>query len=133
MALVRGLPISHIAASKPDPFYVSLPNISTYHEGELGRDRFISNVIKSGPASTYTAGRVYQYMYRSRDSNDNPVATLITPPSTAPTDNRKLLSYAIAYDSPNPDCVPSCAIRPDTPAPAGAFSVDAMQRTILAV
>ncbi|KAK8054889.1 Lipase A [Apiospora rasikravindrae] len=113
-----------------DPFYTTPANISCYREGELIRDRLISNEIKSGPTSNYTAGRVYQYMYRSRDSIDNPVAniaTLITPPKTAPKDNTKLLSYAIAYDSPNPDCLPSYALRPGSPAPAGAWNFDAMQ------
>ncbi|KAK8036482.1 hypothetical protein PG991_001619 [Apiospora marii] len=96
-----------------DPFYTTPANISAYSEGQLIRDRLLPNEIKSGPATTYTAGRVYQYMYRSRDSVDRP-----------------LLSYAIAYDSPNPDCVPSYALRPGSPAPPGALSVDAMMISV---
>ncbi|KAK7923682.1 hypothetical protein PG985_007753 [Apiospora marii] len=116
-----------------DPFYTTPANISAYREGQLIRDRLLPNEIKSGPATTYTAGRVYQYMYRSRDSVDRPVAniaTLIAPPATALRDNTKLLSYAIAYDSPNPDCVPSYALRPGSPAPPGALSVDAMMISV---
>ncbi|KAK8127008.1 secretory protein [Apiospora kogelbergensis] len=114
-----------------DPFYATPTNISSYREGEIVRDRLLPNEIKSGPTTTYTAGRVYQYMYRSRDSTDNPaanVATLIVPPG--PANNRTLLSFASAYDSPNPDCVPSYAIRPGSPAPFGALSVDAMQLSV---
>ncbi|KAK8097394.1 hypothetical protein PG984_016533 [Apiospora sp. TS-2023a] len=116
-----------------DPFYTTPANISAYGEGQLVRDRLLPNQIKNGPATTYTAGRVYQYMYRSRDSLDRPVAniaTLIAPPDTAPRDGTKLLSYAIAYDSPNPDCVPSYALRPGSPYPPGALSVDALMISI---
>ncbi|KAK6863589.1 hypothetical protein PG995_000117 [Apiospora arundinis] len=116
-----------------DPFYVTPANISAYNEGQIVRDRLVSNKIKSGPVTTYTAGRVYQFMYRSRDSLDRPVAnvaTLIVPANAAPVDNTRLLSYASAYDSPNPDCVPSYAIRPGSPAPFGALSVDATQLSI---
>ncbi|KAK8021837.1 hypothetical protein PG990_006975 [Apiospora arundinis] len=116
-----------------DPFYVTPANISAYREGQIVRDRLVSNEIKSGPVTTYMAGRVYQFMYRSRDSLDRPVAnvaTLIVPANTAPVDNTRLLSYASAYDSPNPDCVPSYAIRPGSPVPFGALSVDAMQLSV---
>ena len=131
--LTLELPLPDLAPLVPptqDPFYTPPANISAYREGQLVRDRLLPGAIKSGPATTYAAGRVYQYMYRSRDSLDRPaanVATLLAPPAAAPRgDGARLLSYAIAYDSPNPDCVPSYALRPGSPAPAGALSVDAM-------
>ncbi|KAK7968749.1 hypothetical protein PG988_007822 [Apiospora saccharicola] len=127
--LLQPLASDPLVPPTQDPFYTTPANISAYAEGQLVRDRLLPNQIKNGLATTYTAGRVYQYMYRSRDSLDRPVAniaTLIAPPDTAPRDGTKLLSYAIAYDSPNPDCVPSYALRPGSPYPPGALSVDAL-------
>ncbi|PGH10596.1 hypothetical protein AJ79_05419 [Helicocarpus griseus UAMH5409] len=96
-----------------DCWYEQPADIDEYKPGELIRSRQIENELKpfielGGDVSVHS---VYQYLFRTTDSLGNAVAavtTLIIPYNSDPS---KLLVYLVPYDSANPDCSPSYALR----------------------
>ncbi|ODH13760.1 hypothetical protein ACO22_06937 [Paracoccidioides brasiliensis] len=96
-----------------DSWYVQPANISKYRPGELIRSRQIESKLQPLlPFGGYVSvDAVYQYLFRTTDSLNNPVAvitTLIIPHNSDPS---KLLVYQAAYDAANADCSPSYTLR----------------------
>lgn len=98
-----------------DPFYTQPANISLYSPGQVIRSREVTNSYNGPGGQNITVGvesTSYQYLYRTTDSLENPVAaamTIFIP--TNNTDGTKLLAYQVAEDSASGDCAPSYGFR----------------------
>ncbi|KAK6857955.1 hypothetical protein PG995_005654 [Apiospora arundinis] len=110
-----------------DPFYDEPGNISEYGLGEVVRSRPINDKIK-GVLGYFSVASATEFMYRSTDANDNAVADVATilAPDGNNADNTKLLSYAVAYNSPNPNCVPSYAVQLGSLANVGPSNLESL-------
>ncbi|CAK4033081.1 secretory lipase-domain-containing [Lecanosticta acicola] len=102
------------AATLPsqDSFYRQPENISSYKPGQIITSRKagtnLQGILPFGP--TPNVENAMQYLYRTTDSLNNPVAavaTLLMPSRNA--DPEKLLVFQAIYDSANNDCSPSYA------------------------
>ncbi|KAG9601040.1 secretory lipase, partial [Aureobasidium melanogenum] len=102
--------VAGITLPSQDPFYVQPANISQYAPGGVIRTRQVSpnlSGIISGTSSLVSLKALYQVMYRTTDNLDNAVAavtSVFVPQNGNPA---KLLAYQTAYDTTNPDSVPS--------------------------
>lgn len=114
-----------------DPFYHEPDNISEYSLGETIRSRPIDNKIK-GVLGYFNVASATEFMYRSTDANDNAVADVATilVPDGNKADNTKLVSYAVAYDSPNPNCAPSYAVQLGSLATVGFVNIESLTVSI---
>ncbi|KAK8137624.1 hypothetical protein PG984_003117 [Apiospora sp. TS-2023a] len=110
-----------------DPFYYEPGNISEYSLGEVVRSRPIDSKIK-GLLGYFNVASATEFMYRSTATNDDAVADVATilVPNGNNANNMKLLSYAIAYNSPNPNCVPSYAVQLGSLATVGPFNLESL-------
>lgn len=99
---------------KDDPFYTQPANISDYHPGEIIAWRSVENDINGLLGASFTPislNASYQYLYRTVDSFQNPVAAVTTILVPYNADPSKLLSYQMAYDSANINCSPSYSLQ----------------------
>lgn len=96
-----------------DPWYSQPSNIAGYYPGQMVRTRQVPNRLQSLltlPVDV-SVESVHQYMFRTTDSLDNPVAAVTTLMVPFHSDPTKLLAYQTAYDTSNPDCSPSYTLR----------------------
>lgn len=86
----------------------------------------VLNIRHIGEKSS-VMGSMYQILYRTADTLGNPQAAVTTVWVPQNGTNQQLLSYQTPYDSVNPDCVPSFAVRdastPESIGPFDAFDV----------
>ncbi|PLB44986.1 putative lipase 2 precursor [Aspergillus steynii IBT 23096] len=96
-----------------DSWYTQPYDIDQYYPGQMIRTRQVSNRLQSLLALPVDVSveTVHQYMYRTTDSLDNPVAAVTTLMVPFDSDPTKLLAYQTAYDTSNADCSPSYALR----------------------
>lgn len=97
-----------------DPFYTQPANISAYQPGEIIASRSVEidlNGILGFSLTPISINATYQYLYRTVDSFQNPVAAVTTVLVPHDADPSKLLSYQTAYDSANINCGPSYSLQ----------------------
>lgn len=97
-----------------DVFYTQPENISDYSAGDIIASRAITvdlNGILGFSATVISIEAAYQYLYRTIDSLQNPVAAVATVLVPHNADPNKLLSYQTAYDSANINCGPSYSLQ----------------------
>lgn len=109
--VVLGLAIrADVPLPQNDPFYAQPANISDYLPGEVIASRAVEvdlNGILRDSLTPISLNASYQFLYRTVDSLQNPIAavtTVLVPHNANPS---KLLSYQTAYDSANVNCGPS--------------------------
>ena len=99
--------VSPLVLPSQDPFYSSPSNVSDYKPGHVISARSVPYSIPSPGNFTIRFKNATQYLYRTTDSLGEPVAavtTLLVPIQANPA---QLLSFQLAYDSPDVDCSPS--------------------------
>ncbi|KAK4206910.1 secretory lipase-domain-containing protein [Rhypophila decipiens] len=123
----------HILAQPPppsvlppaqDPFYSAPPQLEKHAPGEILRIRTAPAIVTS---SFPNCSAAYHIVYRTTDAQFRPswaVTTLLLPPSynRSSASPRPLLSYQLAYNSPDIDASPSYDFSALT-APGGAVAV----------
>lgn len=109
-ALGLVVPRADVLLPSDDPFYAQPANISSYQPGEIIAWRTVDanlNGLLGESITEISLNATYQYLYRTVDSFQNPVAAVTTVMVPFNADPSKLLSYQTAYDSANNDCSPS--------------------------
>ncbi|KAG9963830.1 secretory lipase, partial [Aureobasidium melanogenum] len=106
--------VASVTLPSQDPFYVQPSNISQYAPGGVIRMRQVSPNISGltvGGQSLGSLKALYQILYRTTDNLNNAVAaaTSVLVPENA--DPNKLLAYQTAYDTADPNSVPSYAFQ----------------------
>lgn len=92
-----------------DPWYTAPDNFEDAAPGTVLKIRNASGVV----SSVTNTGAAYNLLYRTTDSRYLPtwaVTTLLIPLANISSDNDKLLSYQIPYDSADVDASPSFAL-----------------------
>ncbi|KAG9858088.1 secretory lipase, partial [Aureobasidium melanogenum] len=106
--------VASVTLPSQDPFYVQPANISEYAPGGVIRMRQVSANISgliAGRQSLGSLKALYQILYRTTDNLNDAVAavtSVLVPENANPN---KLLAYQTAYDTANPDSVPSYAFQ----------------------
>lgn len=112
---VLGLAVRRdVVLPKDDVFYTQPANISDYQPGEIIAWRSIEpdlNGLLGDSVLPISLNASYQFLYRTVDSFQNPVATVTTILVPHNANPNKLLSYQSAYDSANINCAPSYAFQ----------------------
>lgn len=119
ISAVLSLALSGAAAvllPSQDAFYTEPTNISSYAPGEVIRTRQVppnlSGLIPGGQ-SLITLQALYQVLYRTTDALHNPVAAMTSILLPQDADPGRLRAYQTAYDTADPDSVPSYAFQSD--------------------
>ncbi|KAH0333535.1 secretory lipase, partial [Aureobasidium melanogenum] len=100
-----------------DPFYTQPANISQYAPGAVIRMRQVSSNLSGlvpGGQSLASLKALYQILYRTTDNLNNAVAAVTSVLVPENADPNKLLAYQTAYDTTDPDSVPSYAFQSGT-------------------
>ena len=102
------VPLAWAATTPPsqDPFYTPTGNWQSQKPGAILNHRKVPNTL---PNVTYSAA--YQLLYRTTDALSKPIAAVTTVIVPKTPDYSKLLSYQIAYDTPDVDCSPSYTLQ----------------------
>ncbi|KAH0018381.1 secretory lipase, partial [Aureobasidium melanogenum] len=109
--------VASVTLPSQDPFYVQPVNISQYAPGGVIRMRQVSPNISGlipGGQSLGSLKALYQILYRTTDNLNNAVAAVTSVLVPENADPNKLLAYQTAYDTANPDSVPSYAFQSGT-------------------
>lgn len=105
---VLGLAVrADVLLPQDDPFYAQPANISDYQPGEVIASRAVEtdlNGILGDSVTPISLNASYQFLYRTIDSLQNPIAAVTTVLVPHNADPSKLLSYQTAYDSANVNC-----------------------------
>ncbi|WP_164860638.1 lipase family protein [Rhodococcus sp. X156] len=84
-----------------DPFFAAPANLAALAPGEVIRSRPVTIQLYSYPVSGY------QLVYRSNDSQQNPIAAATTVLLPADNGPRRVVSFQAIINSISPDCAPS--------------------------
>ncbi|KAG9602758.1 secretory lipase, partial [Aureobasidium melanogenum] len=106
--------VASVTLPSQDPFYVQPSNISQYSPGGVIRMRQVSPNISGftvGGQSLGSLKALYQILYRTTDNLNNAVAAVTSVLVPENADPNKLLAYQTAYDTADPNSVPSYAFQ----------------------